>query len=243
MNWSGLYLLPVFVQGELTFGQNIFVLVGNGGIITSPDGLNWTTQNSAALSGVVYANGLFVGVGNQSEVTTSPDGINWAPTNSHYNHFGQIAYGDKGFVSPCSEYFLYNGFPAAPLNNPVIATSPDGTNWISAHIESAALSGGTGISFGNGIYVLLSDPGIIRQSTPLGARAQPLLDGRPNSGGFELSMTAQPGYSYTLQSSPTLTRLAWTNVYTFAATQAVTSFLDLTASNRPANLYRITTLP
>lgn len=245
VNWSGPYVLPTSlwgppISGALTFGLNVFVLTGgqNGTIITSPDGLSWTTQNSGVafnLYGVVYANGLFVAVGNQSEVTTSPNGINWAPTNSQYNVFGQIAYGDSGFVSPCAEYFVQNGFQLGHFIS-VIATSPDGTNWVSAHIDS----GGTGISFGNGVYVLLSDPGTIRQSTPVQTRAQPLLEGILISGGFQLSAIAQPGYSYTLQSSLSSTSPIWTNVYTFTSTQAVTSILDSTASNRPISFYRIT---
>jgi hypothetical protein len=59
----------------VTFGNNTFVAVGDGGkILTSPDRTSWTAQTSGTtkdLSGVAYGNGLFVTVGNDGKIFTS----------------------------------------------------------------------------------------------------------------------------------------------------------------------------
>jgi hypothetical protein len=51
----------------VTYGNGLFVAVGDGGtILTSPDGVNWTQRTSGTgnwLFGVTYGNGLFVAVG------------------------------------------------------------------------------------------------------------------------------------------------------------------------------------
>jgi hypothetical protein len=56
--------------------------------MTSPDGITWTTRNSAAdnqWNSVTYGNGLFVAVsssGTGDRVMTSSDGITWTTRNS-----------------------------------------------------------------------------------------------------------------------------------------------------------------
>ena len=60
----------------MTYGNGTFVAVGVGGtILTSPDGVNWTAQNSGTnnhLRGVTYGNGTFVAVGLGGTILTSP---------------------------------------------------------------------------------------------------------------------------------------------------------------------------
>lgn len=77
---------------------NLLVAVGNRSgsgsgysqIITSPDGVTWTSRStsiSASLLDITYSEtlGLFVAVGTNKEVITSPNGINWTKrTNNSY---------------------------------------------------------------------------------------------------------------------------------------------------------------
>jgi hypothetical protein len=66
-NWDWRNPLP---QGNylwsVTYGNNTFVTVGDGGtILTSPDGITWTSQMGKpySLSAVTYGNNTFVAVG------------------------------------------------------------------------------------------------------------------------------------------------------------------------------------
>src|SRR5690242_6868752 len=80
---------------SVAYGGGLFVAVGglpnfsvpvSGGnssssvsILTSPDGVNWTSQppiTTFGLFGVIYGNGRFVAVG-AMDILTSPDGIAW----------------------------------------------------------------------------------------------------------------------------------------------------------------------
>lgn len=86
----------MFVSGtysSVTFGNNIFVAVGHGGMIkTSQDGANWIFRASGTTSWLrrVYWNGsLFVAVGYSysantnkpiTGIATSNDGVNWKAT-------------------------------------------------------------------------------------------------------------------------------------------------------------------
>ncbi|MEW6571080.1 MAG: hypothetical protein AB1390_07895 [Nitrospirota bacterium] len=64
-----------------TYSGDIFVIVGAGGIIYSPDGVNWTISSAyeGILRGITYGNGTFVTVGDSGAILTSPDGIEWTP--------------------------------------------------------------------------------------------------------------------------------------------------------------------
>jgi hypothetical protein len=69
--------------------NGLFVAVSNTGtisdrVMTSPDGITWTSRTSAAdnaWTSVTYGNGVFVAVSSNSgtgnRVMTSPDGITW----------------------------------------------------------------------------------------------------------------------------------------------------------------------
>jgi hypothetical protein len=94
---------------SVTYGNGLFVAVGGSGtgnrVMTSPDGINWTTRNSAANNAWVnvgYGDGLFVAVavsGTGNRVMTSPDGINWTIRNSAANNdWRSVVYGNGMFV-------------------------------------------------------------------------------------------------------------------------------------------------
>ena len=68
--------------------MGLFVVVGaTGKILTSPDGITWTSQTggvSVTLQGVTYSEplGLFVAVGAVGTILTSLDGITWTSQTS-----------------------------------------------------------------------------------------------------------------------------------------------------------------
>lgn len=97
-------------MNAVTFGQGKFVGFGFSGIMTSPDGLAWTTRPinfpHAYISDVFYDNGTFIAVGssNQSHHTIllSTDGTNWTPKligpRQGNNFLDGSAYGAGTFV-------------------------------------------------------------------------------------------------------------------------------------------------
>jgi hypothetical protein len=62
----------------MTYANGLFVVVGDSGtILTSPDGVTWTSRISNTpnnLTAVIYANGAFF---TNSANLVSSDGINW----------------------------------------------------------------------------------------------------------------------------------------------------------------------
>jgi hypothetical protein len=60
----------------VTYGNGLFVTVGQGGtIVTSSDGVTWTAgalPTSRGFWGVAYGDGLFVAVGECGTILTSP---------------------------------------------------------------------------------------------------------------------------------------------------------------------------
>lgn len=96
--------------------------VGNG-VMTSPDGITWTTQvpaSDASWNGVCWSPelALFCAVSNDGSLTgamTSPDGINWTSQSTPAGSAGAVCW------SPALGLFCMAGYN--------ITTSPDGVTW------------------------------------------------------------------------------------------------------------------
>ena len=95
---------------DILFANGRFVAVGESGdfgaIITSADGMNWTshsvTNSSITLSvnGIGYGNGRFVGVGWMGVRSLSLDGTNWTQGSIGGNtEYSDVAYGGGQFVA------------------------------------------------------------------------------------------------------------------------------------------------
>jgi hypothetical protein len=122
------------------YGNGLFVAVGRGEqvntsyILTSSNGLNWTSQNvpttntlfgispAFGASGVGWAEDLFVAVGERGTIITSTNGVNWVLRNSGTTvtlravlfHQGMIVLGDSGIVLGSSDGASWS--PAAPAS-------------------------------------------------------------------------------------------------------------------------------
>ena len=145
-NWHWRNPLP---QGNsltsVTYGGGKFVVVGAGrAILTSTDGVTWTTQTSQTaddLNGVAYGNRKFVAVGSSGSILTSKNGITWTaqtwqPLGIAYNLSG-VAYGNGKFIA-----VGWHG---------TILTSTDGVTWKSQTLAIAYNL--WGVTYGSGKFV------------------------------------------------------------------------------------------
>jgi len=146
---------------DITFGNGIFVAVGENGVcFSSIDGNSWTQQNtgtSMELLNIVYGKGVFVAVGYRGIITSS-NGINWEI--SSQNEGGtQVAYG--------KDIFLVSGESFGGLSGDMwqrILTSSDGIDWTSHDIDN--MYNLSAITYGNGMFVTMgSTTSIYRQAT------------------------------------------------------------------------------
>ena len=103
---------------SITYGNNIYVAVGEGGVIaTSPDGQTWTRnpRGLVDLRGMAFANGRYVVAGGGA-VWTSTDGEVWSPTSGPtVEEPNAIIWADGSFVVVGA--------------GGEILTSRDGTTW------------------------------------------------------------------------------------------------------------------
>jgi len=126
----------------LTYGNNIFVAVGDvGTILTSAAGASWTIRTSGTtywFDGVTYGNNTFVAVGNDGTILTSTDGVSWTSRTSGTTKdlFG-ISFGNNTFI--------------AVGDDGTILTSPDGANW--TIVTSGTTFNLNGVTYGNNTFV------------------------------------------------------------------------------------------
>jgi hypothetical protein len=135
-----------------------FVVVGTAGaVVTSTDGITWTSRASAVvttpLRGVGYGRGMFVAVGDSGVIVTSSDnGTNWAVQSSPLaNKLKGIAYGADTFV--------------ATGDAGVVLTSPDGTNWT---FQTSGASVSLSVAYNAGTFVAVGASGVILTSVDNG---------------------------------------------------------------------------
>ncbi|MGA2747986.1 MAG: hypothetical protein ABSG59_04345 [Verrucomicrobiota bacterium] len=142
------------LAGIGVFSNNFFLVGGNGTLLNSPDGTNWSKVASGTsnyLSGIAaFTNGLLVLTGNQGAILTSPDGINWTSRAS-------------GTTNWLYRLRCLNGGLLAVGENGVMLSSTNGTNW------SSVRSGVTNflndaVMISNTCYVV-GDQGIVLVST------------------------------------------------------------------------------
>ena len=140
---------------SVCYGDGMFVAVAYTGdsdrVMTSPDGITWTSQsgaiNSSNWAAVCYGDGLFVVVGNSGAVMTSPDGINWTSRiSSDNNNWHSVCYSEELGL-----------FVAASYTNTgnQIMTSSDGIEWIGRNVYTTTNI--QSICYGNGKFVTVGN--------------------------------------------------------------------------------------
>jgi len=114
-----------YALNAIAFGNGVFVAVGgNGTILVSADGVNWTNSspgNYGELRNVHFLNGEFNVVGNTTNLFRSVNGTNWTVLPFPGGSSWDIAYGNGCYVVVGSTTFAstdsVNWVPAAPRVN------------------------------------------------------------------------------------------------------------------------------
>jgi hypothetical protein len=136
----------------IAYGNGLFVAVGFG-IVTSEDGIIWTTVTSTdsriSLTGIAFGNDRFVAVGGNIALT-SPNGTTWTRYDLGAGNFASsITYGNGLFVA---------------VGAKMILASPDGITW-TPHSSGTANDLLT-IAFANDRFVAVGSGGTILESQP-----------------------------------------------------------------------------
>lgn len=144
---------------NLVYGNNIFLFQGYQAVMTSADGINWTSNpfSGASYADIAYCNGLFVGVG-ASEFTysavvfVSTDGVTWTSKSPDSGS------GIAAVTSAGSNIF-------AITSTGKIYKSPDsGTSWTTVEAGNSAYNL-KDVVFANSAYVAVGQGGRIVKST------------------------------------------------------------------------------
>jgi len=110
------------LAGMCTYSNNYYVVGGNGTLLKSPNGTNWTSLNSGTtnyLSGcTATTNGLLVLSGNLGTLLTSTNGTNWVSRTTGTTNWLYHLRNLNGWLVTVGEYGT-------------LLTSTNGTNWIS----------------------------------------------------------------------------------------------------------------
>lgn len=129
-DWTGVCWAP---------SANLWVAVGLGGVMTSPDAVTWTaqTQSSADGWGGVGANAtLIIAVSGINTVMTSTDGINWT---THAGPSATFSFAGQSRISYSDEVgaFVVGGYDSALSPISAVAYSTvDGTSWTQFSTET-----------------------------------------------------------------------------------------------------------
>ncbi len=152
----------------IAYGNGIYVAVadnstGTGSVMTSPDGITWTVQNTPPANrkwdGLAFGNGVFVAVSRDGTtnncVMYSTDGINWLTGNSNLSgipaasEWRSITYGNGLFVAVA-------GCPSGVCPSQGVMTSPDGANWTGRTTSGVLAKSWQNVTYGNGLFVAVS---------------------------------------------------------------------------------------
>jgi hypothetical protein len=144
----------------VSFGNGIFSAVGINGVVTSPDGVTWTTVSIPSIAiplDIVFGNQKFVALDVNGQVFTSPDAVTWTRTRlSDGDTWRSITFGDGFFVAF-----------ADTSGGDNVMYSIDATNWIrTTGVPNYAWQGST---YGDGKFVAVGDSGATMYSTSVTA--------------------------------------------------------------------------
>ena len=145
--WSTTNVLGSGWNG-ITFGNGLYVAVGNAGSITYSSNLSsWTSatsnvSSSTAIRSVAYSNGIFVAVGDSGVIRTSTNAVTWATRTNPLTAPANLS----------SVIFAKDRFIATGQG---IAQSTDGITWTSAR----SFTNGSNFKsmYANGIYIHPND--------------------------------------------------------------------------------------
>jgi endonuclease/exonuclease/phosphatase family metal-dependent hydrolase len=232
----------------IAWGANRFVAVSEGvspgpstpiissnRIYTCTDGENYTALspagitpplNAEGLTGVAFANGRFVAIGNLGRILTSTNGIDWQTVRASDNRrWNRIRY--------------LGGTWAAVGNAGWVAFSSDGVNWTSK--TAGAESDLTDIAYRDGQFMVVGSHAMVLMTQNV-APPVILTDTiiKQSGAGLQFNVSGQPGKVIEIQSSPDLSN--WLGVYVTTNATGTVNFSD-SQTNQPKRFYRALQLP
>ena len=167
---------------DVTYGENRYVMVGNGVIGHSDDGLSWTfdtTVTSASLIGVVHVRDRFITLDSKGTAYYSADGIHWDSPNFGGKELnaviatasGFLAVGQRGMILSSTNGADWKreesgtqedlggvdnagGLIFATGTNGIILSSPDGRTWTQRYSNTNVANFNLrGVTYARGRYV------------------------------------------------------------------------------------------
>ena len=139
------------------------------------------------LTAIAYGNGRYVAVGVEGTIVVSTNGRDWSVHSADYGNFSSLAFGDGLFIA-LADGFLYTSADGIAWTNRVLPTmgrhdisrvafgagrfvgvgsalisSDDGISWIE-HATNAPIGFTTGITYGNGIFLVTTFNGSLISS-------------------------------------------------------------------------------
>jgi hypothetical protein len=144
------------VLNDAVWGGGLYAAVGSGGaILTSPNGVDWTSRESSASADLFDAawNGRrFVAVGD-GVILSSDDGRVWTyRSNANSGRLTSVAWGAGIFITVGS---------APGRSGGLVMTSPDGIFWTDLDISAPEPSA---IDFAGGYFFLATDEALLRSA-------------------------------------------------------------------------------
>ena len=136
----------------IAYGNGVWVAVGYGVVVTSPDTVTWTSRaypfGSAYAYSIAFGSGVFVMGGESGSIATSPSGETWTNRTSGFGTttIRAIAYGDGKFV-------------AVGYGSTVSMSANAGVSWAAQSSVPGSISL-YAVTFGNGLWVVGGTDGI-----------------------------------------------------------------------------------
>jgi hypothetical protein len=154
VNWINRAPASNSAWDAVAYGNGLYVAVANSGgaVMTSPDGITWTSRSGITRGwrSIAYGNGRFVvvesqtGSGAAGQVMTSTDGITWA---------SQTSAAERIWMSVTFAKGLFVAVAQSGTGDRVM-TSPDGITWTSRATPTD--SAWHSVTYGNGLFVAIS---------------------------------------------------------------------------------------
>lgn len=182
--------------------------------------------NNEGLTGVAYASGRFVAIGNSGRILSSTNGLDWVTVrNSDSRRWNRVRYLD--------------GIWAAVGNAGWVAFSPDGQNWTSK--TAGAESDLTDIAHQNGSYMVVGSHAMVLLSLPV--TPPTILAGtltKLPGMGLQFDVSGQAGKFLDIQTSSNLVH--WTSLVLRTNTTGTVTITD-PEPNQERRFYRVVQQP
>jgi len=203
----------------VAYGNGRFVAVGPKVVMTSPDGISWSTNDAGVpLAGIAFGDGLFVAVGTSGAIVTSDDGELWTRR-------------DLGTIGPLFGVGYGAGIYVAVGSG--IVSSRDGTNWVMRPISTTSVL--RSVAYGDWSFVAVGDGATVLQSGSL----VPRLTGKhaPEQGSFQVLAEGWVEAGSRLQATTAFG--GWGDLLVSTNSQWGASFLDTVTTNHLQRFYRL----